>query len=341
MRIPTPFVVGPVNAWLVSGGGDHTLVDTGPDTPEARAALDAALAEHGVQLRNLSKIVCTHGHADHCGQANRIAAETGLPLWAHGDERALIEGGQHLEMVLRQREFALARGFPEDLFEKSIAYYSALLHVVSPARIARPLADGDRIPMGGSDFLVIHTPGHTPGSICLLDAADGSIITGDTLLGRITTNAFFRGNDPCEGIGLKAYQASIRRLASLAAGVVSPLSPAGGEGGLRGEGPVREVHPGHGRSFPEFRATLEKLQSHHRERAGHVLAALAAGPKDAFEIVQAIFPRDLPLSEIWLAFADVLGHLEVLEAERAVMAVPRNGRTAYRRCPSPGSAAVL
>lgn len=320
LKIPTPFVVGPVNAWLVSGDGDHTLVDTGPDTSEARTALEAALGEHGVSIRDLSKIVCTHGHADHCGQANWIAGETGIPLWAHADERPLIEGGEHLEMVLRQKEFGLARGFPADLFERSVAYYSALLHVVSPARIARPLTDGDRIPMGGDLFTVVHTPGHTPGSICLFDAASGSIITGDTLLGRITTNAFFRGNAPNEGIGLRAYQASIRRLLELDT--------------------VCEVLPGHGRPFPEFRPTIEKLQAHHRERSAQVLAALDVGPKIPFQLVQELFP-DLPLSEVWLAFADILGHLEVLEAEGRVSQESRGSLIAYGRSRSEGPSETL
>lgn len=311
IRIPTPFVVGPVNAWLVSGGGDHTLVDAGPDTPDAREGIEAALREHGVALKDLSKVICTHGHADHCGQAHRVLAEAGIPLWGHAEERPMIEGGEHLDIVLRQREYGLARGFPAELFDRSIAYYSAFLHVVSPAEISRAIGDGDRIMMGGAEFEVIHTPGHTPGSICLFDRAGGRFLTGDMVLGKITTNAFFRGTDPSEGVGLRAFAASLRKIIDL---------------------PVREVFPGHGAAFSNYRETLDKLQAHHCDRSTRILAALDGDPRTPFEVVRAIFP-DLPLSEVWLAFADVLGHVEVLEGEGRVSQERRGEHVVV--CPTP------
>ena len=91
--IPTPFPVGPVNVYVARDpeGDGLTLVDCGPRTPEARAALDAGLAALGHSVHDVRRIVVTHAHADHYGLAANIAAESGAQVLTHPFNRPTLQ----------------------------------------------------------------------------------------------------------------------------------------------------------------------------------------------------------------------------------------------------------
>ena len=104
----------------------------------------AAIAEV-VAGRRVLAIVCTHGHDDHVRYAPELAALVDAPIWLHPDDRVLWDA-------------------------------------THPDRAPdAELADGQVIPVGGTDLLVLHTPGHAPGAVCLHAPSLGVLFSGDTL----------------------------------------------------------------------------------------------------------------------------------------------------------------
>ena len=108
------------------------------------AAHEAGTILAAVGDRTLVAVVCTHAHNDHINAVAEIVAATGAPVYLHPDDRMLWD-------------------------------------VVNPTFEPRPMADGDVISVAGADLHVLHTPGHSPGGVCLWSPDLGVVLSGDTL----------------------------------------------------------------------------------------------------------------------------------------------------------------
>ncbi len=139
------------------------LSDPGGDLSRIKAAVE----EHGVDLE---KIIITHGHLDHCGQAGMLAEELGLPIEGpHEDDRFWI-----------------------DQLEGDGARYGMVAKSFEPDRW---LKDGDQVTVGDLVLDVIHCPGHTPGHVIFYHQPSKLAVVGDVIFqGSIGRTDFPRGN---------------------------------------------------------------------------------------------------------------------------------------------------
>ncbi|MEZ5707886.1 MAG: MBL fold metallo-hydrolase [Blastomonas sp.] len=139
------------------------LVDPGGDLPK----LKDAVRQTGVELE---KILITHGHIDHCGEAGTLARELGLPIEGpHEEDRFWIA---------RLGDDGRNYGIAGAVFEPD-----------------RWLVDGDTVTVGNLELQVIHCPGHTPGHVVFHHAPSKLAIVGDVLFqGSIGRTDFPRGN---------------------------------------------------------------------------------------------------------------------------------------------------
>ncbi len=140
------------------------FVDPGGDLPK----LKAAAAHHGVTVE---KIILTHGHFDHCGEAKPLAEELGVP----------IEGPHHEDLFLL-----------ETLAEDGAKYGIMGGKAFVPDRW---LVEGDTVTVGKLTFHVYETPGHTPGHVIFHHPESKLALVGDVLFqGSVGRTDFPRGN---------------------------------------------------------------------------------------------------------------------------------------------------
>ncbi|SDY73969.1 MBL fold metallo-hydrolase [Herbiconiux ginsengi] len=268
-------------------GGLH-LVDPGLDSDGNRERLSALVTEirgdsgapgDSWATPELASITVTHLHRDHLGMAERLRRETGVPVALHREEQASL--ARLLEAAPRHAEIQAARaeawGVPADRMPElaAAADRAASGGAESDFRADVLLDDGELLAIPGRRIRALHTPGHTPGHLCLHDLDRGILFTGDHLLPSIYPGIGL-GGPAADPIG--DYLRSLDRVAALdaqaaASGPAAPSDP--GSGAL-----VTEVFPGHGYRFTGLAERAEVTRRHHLTRSAEV-AAVLAGQADA------------------------------------------------------------
>jgi glyoxylase-like metal-dependent hydrolase (beta-lactamase superfamily II) len=182
-----------LNAYLL---GD-VLVDAGVRAG-ARKVLQALEGER------VAAHAITHGHFDHQGASHALCQALGIPLWCGAGEKEAVESGDFTRLLPKPRSLA--------------ARVEQLLS--GPAHpVARVLRQGDEV---GAGFVVLETPGHTPGSISFWREADGVLVLGDAAMNRHPWTGR-RGLQEPVGVGTmdrELNRASLRRLAELQPAIV-------------------------------------------------------------------------------------------------------------------------
>lgn len=298
IAVPLPFPPHEVAAWVIEGEDGFTLVDTGMDTPVARAALRDGAERLGVTPGNLAHVLLTHVHPDHYGLAGPVRAWSGARVAIHEREEALARrfvDGWADDRPATQASFA-AMGVPEGLAAELLAATDRL-HALYAHFQPDDLLSGERGPLpGGAGWEWILTPGHSPGHVVVYHPARRILVSGDHVLPRISPNV---GADLYVDDPLSDYLASLRRLREL---------------------PVEVVLPSHGPLFGDLGGRIDEILAHHEARNRAILALLGES-RTAYEVATGIF-RALPPDNFVHALREVRAHLVHLASEGRAERVP-------------------
>lgn len=321
IEIPTPFALSRVNCYYINDSVP-TLIDAGVDTDEAFETLRSGIIDSSGSLEGIKRIMLTHAHADHIGLLSRIVEVSGAEVFIHQlDAPKMKDSGEQGAALLRDkyRQFFMESGVPgniteeflEVLFKRLKRYFKCFENSVS-------LTGSEVFSLDDYNLEIIHTPGHSPGSVCIFARSEGILFSGDTLLEKITSNPVFEVNPTKETEGYRSLE-SYKNTLSL----------------LR-ELPATIVMPGHGKPFFNHLERVDQLLDHHQERTEQILAILRSGQggdkasreMTRYTMTQSLFD-DLKGMDIFLGLSELKGHLEILEAQDSVYSVYENGRQLY------------
>lgn len=290
LKLPVPFPLRFVSAYLVEGNDGWSLVDAGYDYPPARAAWEAGAAAVGCDLgRDAERIVVTHFHPDHIGAARWLGEKTGAPvcmmeceipfarkLWGSSDVGPFVE-------------YLIRHGMPQAAADSTATVVRYPLPL--PQEMI-PIRPGEKLTVGESVVRAIHVPGHADNQIVLHDEARGILFAADHLLLGITPNiGLWPESEPHP---LASYLKSLEGMRALGADLVLP---------------------GHGPVFHDLDGRIGELVCHHEERLEAMRRAVSDRPKTAYEVSRIVFRGTLTEHQRCFALAETLAHLDHLVLE--------------------------
>ena len=305
-----------------------TIVDCGIDNDTTRADWER-IFEHELQGLPVLRVIVTHMHPDHIGLAHWLCERWSTP--GHGPDAGPPQGGasprggqrsgeaasvgaRDCRLWISATDWGAARvasqattGFggegaaaffglhgladPEALAKVRARtnYYASMVPQV-PRRYRR-LMDGMALTIGARRWDCLVGYGHAPEHIALHCPELNTLISGDMVLPRISTNVSVMDIEP-EADPLPLYLGSIAAMRRLPADTL--------------------VLPSHGKPFIGLHERVAQLQAHHDERFAEVLEACAIAPQSASDLLPVLFKRVLDLHQTTFAMGESIAHLHAL-----------------------------
>ncbi len=309
-KIDVPLPDNPLknlNCYVVKTPEKNLIIDTGFNRDECYFALTEGLSELEIDI-DRTEMFLTHLHADHTGLAGRIMKPESTVYMGSVDYaylRHTLEGD-----YWEKTDLAFgSEGFPTDAL--------APLHKTNPARIftmqnlihVTEVEDGDKIQIGGYDFICISTPGHTPGHFCLYLESEKIMFLGDHVLFDITPNIT---NWHMVHNSLKKYLESLEKISSYDIALALPAHRKNEMNVYERIGQIQEHHK------KRLQNTVDIL----REKQGQTAHDIASKMKWS---MRGKDWSEFPMSQKWFAVGETIAHLDYLIDEHSVQRQEKDG----------------
>ena len=308
LSMPLPFQLDHINLWLIEEESGWTVVDTGIGNAQTRG-----LWEKILEGKKVTRVIVTHYHPDHAGNAAWLCQRSGAALWMTQGEY-LTAHAVRTSTAGYTADAVLAVFRKNGLDEKRAAAmaggrnrYAALVPEFPFSY--RRIIEGDEVPIGRHRWRAIIGHGHAPEHLSLFSKAANVLIAGDMLLSTISTNVSVWSIDP-EGDPLRLFLDSVARYRDLPEDVL--------------------VLPSHGKPFRGAHRRVLELEKHHQARFADLEGELKKKPQSACELLGVLFRRPLDAHQTFFAMGEAIAHLHYLYyAGRARRAVDPDGIMRY------------
>ena len=289
LSMPLPFQLDHINLWLLEDNDGWTVVDTGIGNADTRALWQRILENKAVK-----RVVLTHYHPDHAGNAAWLCQRFHAELWTTQGEYLTAHAvrssgaGYTADAVL---SVFRKNGLDDERAARMRAPRNRYADLVPEFPLSyRRIIEGDELGIGKHRWRAIVGHGHAPEHLSLFSKGMNTVIAGDMLLSTISTNVSVWSIDP-EGDPLRLFLDSIARYRELPEDVL--------------------VLPSHGKPFRGAHARVKQLEDHHRERLAELAGALK-NPKSAAELLGVLFRRPLDAHQTFFAMGEAIAHLHYL-----------------------------
>ncbi len=316
LAIPTPFMVGRVNAYLIEDS-PLTLLDSGPNSAKALDELEQALAARGHTIEDIELLVITHQHMDHFGLASILARRSGAEVAAlDGLAPFLASYGHQIDLEDKFAEALMLRhGIPPEIVTALRAVAAGFRAWGSAVEVTRPLAPGGELKLRDRTLRVLHRPGHSPSDTVFLDESRSILLAADHLIAHISSNPLLaRPLDAQEDYLEPRPKALISYIDSLQKTRAMDLSL---------------VLPGHGRPITDHVSLIDERFRLHQRRAEKIRRLIATQPRSAHEIAQELW-GNVAVTQAFLTLSEVLGHVDLLLRDELVVEDERDGVVRFR-----------
>jgi glyoxylase-like metal-dependent hydrolase (beta-lactamase superfamily II) len=312
LAIPTPFMVGRVNAYLIEDS-PLTLVDSGPNSAKALDELEQLLAVRGHRIEDIELLVISHQHIDHFGLASILARRSGAEVAAL-DRLApfLASYGRQSDLDDSFAEGLMLRhGIPPEIVTALRAVSASFRAWGSAVEVTRPLADGCDLELRDRTLRVLHRPGHSPSDTVFLDESRSLLLAADHLLAHISSNPLLARplDAPDEEPTTTRPQALVTYIDSLQKTRAMDLSL---------------VLPGHGQPITDHVSLIDERFRMHQRRAEKIRRLIASQPRSAHEIAQELW-GNVAVTQAYLTLSEVLGHVDLLLGDGSIVEREEDG----------------
>ena len=309
--VHTPFPVGPINCMLHKGDA-LTLIDTGPKMDESLNDLRRGLAEHGVALADIERLILTHHHLDHCGLTQHIIdVAPNVEVWGHPDimEQARRSDGDEEDAARRRwyEGIMVEFGVPENEIEMAMSLWRRFGGLTDKVTVHKMLEDEAWV----GPFQAFYVPGHSSTDTLLVNAKEGYTMVGDHILEKINPNPLLRrpsGDAPREK-ALVEFQDSLQRSRSLDLGW---------------------CFPGHGKPFTNHYAVIDGISAQHERKNTRILKWMKNHDLTPYQLAMKLYPS-IGLAGLYLGLSVAVGQLEVLEERGQLKSSHQDGILTYTR----------